>query len=255
MEMILRTARILVSLVCLAWMPAALAGEPADPDTLAQLKAILASPAMGLEVESAETSPVPGIYEVKFRDGPRVYATPDGAFFFLGDLYATGPGGFTNLAEQAREADRLAAIEQVDESDMIIFPAEGETRAHVTVFTDTTCFYCQKLHKEVPELNRRGVEVRYLAYPRSGLGSEGFRQLATAWCADDRQQALTTFKNRESMEENVCPGNPVASQYELGQVVGVRGTPAIITETGKMIPGYQAADQLMVTIGLEEGGS
>jgi thiol:disulfide interchange protein DsbC len=50
--------------------------------------------------------------------------------------------------------------------------------------------------------------------------------------------------------EKVCPGNPVADQYALGQQLGVRGTPAIITETGQMIPGYQSADELMVTLGL-----
>jgi thiol:disulfide interchange protein DsbC len=48
----------------------------------------------------------------------------------------------------------------------------------------------------------------------------------------------------------VCEGNPVAAQYQLGQELGVRGTPAIITQDGQMIPGYQSADELMVTLGL-----
>jgi len=117
--------------------------------------------------------------------------------------------------------------------------------------TDVSCFYCQKLHKEVPELNKRGVEVRYLAYPRSGLSSPGFRQLATAWCAGDRQNALTRLKNQQPVTENVCAENPIAAQYQLGQQMGVRGTPALITETGVMIPGYQSADDLIVTMGLE----
>jgi thiol:disulfide interchange protein DsbC len=134
---------------------------------------------------------------------------------------------------------------------MIIFSPEGETRAHITVFTDVSCFYCQKLHKEVPELNKRGVEVRYLAYPRSGLDSPGYRQLATAWCASDRQDAITKLKAQQSVPENVCEENPVADQFALGQQLGVRGTPAMVTETGTMIPGYQSADDLMVTLGLE----
>jgi thiol:disulfide interchange protein DsbC len=53
------------------------------------------------------------------------------------------------------------------------------------------------------------------------------------------------------VKENVCSPNPIAEQYRLGQEVGVRGTPAIITQTGQMIPGYQSADELMVTLGLK----
>jgi thiol:disulfide interchange protein DsbC len=135
---------------------------------------------------------------------------------------------------------------------MIIFSPQGEPRAHITVFTDVSCFYCQKLHKEVPELNKRGVEVRYLAYPRSGLDSPGYRQLVTAWCATDRQDTLTRLKGKESVPENVCADNPVAAQYELGQQLGVRGTPAMVTEDGTLIPGYQSADDLMVTLGLDK---
>ena len=118
------------------------------------------------------------------------------------------------------------------------------------MFTDVTCFYCQKLHKEVPALNKRGVEVRYLAYPRAGVGSAGFNQLASAWCADNPQETLTQLKNKQSVPEKVCADNPIAAQYQLGQELGVRGTPAIVTQDGQMIPGYQSADDLMVTLGL-----
>jgi thiol:disulfide interchange protein DsbC len=107
------------------------------------------------------------------------------------------------------------------------------------------------LHREVPELNRKGVEVRYLAYPRSGVDSDSYRELATAWCSDNPKDALTKLKNREPVDNNVCADNPVADQYALGGKLGVRGTPAIVTESGQMIPGYQAADQLIESMGLK----
>ena len=58
------------------------------------------------------------------------------------------------------------------------------------------------------------------------------------------------MKSKKSVPENVCADNPIAAQYQLGQELGVRGTPAIVTEDGQMIPGYQSADELMVTLGL-----
>lgn len=227
------------------------AADPVDAAVLEKLRAALDNPAMGLKVDTVVRSDVPGMYEVQFSNGPMVYATADGSHFIVGDLFAVTADGFVNLAEQRRDGQRMEQLEGVSVDDMIVFAAEGETRAHVTVFTDVTCFYCQKLHREVPELNRRGVEVRYLAYPRAGVGSDGYRQLASAWCADNPQDALTRLKNRETVPDNVCPGNPITDQYVLGQAMGVRGTPAIITETGRMIPGYQSADDLMVSLGLQ----
>ncbi len=165
------TCKALSALVLSALSAFSLAGEPADKAIVDKLSAALASPAMGLTVDTVETSEMPGIYEVQFESGPMVYATGDGRFFLLGDLFQVNDGQFVNLAEQRRDAERVAVLGAVDTADMIVFPAEGETRAHISVFTDITCFYCQKLHKEVPELNKRGVEVRYLAYPRAGVDS------------------------------------------------------------------------------------
>ncbi len=242
----------------LAWLLAVILGTIAmqaaaevDPAIAKAITDRLSDPAQGLEVDSVDSSEIPGLYRVQLRQGPMVYSTEDGSYFILGDLFSVGPGGFVNLAEQQRSANRLVALSEVAESDHIIFAAEGEPKASITVFTDVSCFYCQKLHKEVPELNRRGVEVRYLAYPRQGIGSPGFRQLASAWCADDRQTTLTRLKNREELPENVCPGNPIAEQFELGQQLGVRGTPAIVTSAGEMLPGYRSADDLIGLLGVQ----
>jgi thiol:disulfide interchange protein DsbC len=239
---------LLAALVVLA--PLATAGEPVSQAEFDKLRSVLEVPSTGLKVGSIKTSEVAGLYEVQFTNGPTVYSTPNGDFFLLGDMFSVGPQGYVNLAEKRRDGERVEKLAAVAQDDMIVFSPEGEPRAHITVFTDVTCFYCQKLHKEVPELNKKGVEVRYLAYPRAGVGSAGFKQLASAWCADNPQETLTLLKSKKSVPENVCEGNPVAAQYQLGQELGVRGTPAIITQDGQMIPGYQSADELMVTLGL-----
>lgn len=227
------------------------AGTPVDEATMNKLRAALEVPSMGLTVGTASKSEIPGMLEVQFIDGPMVYASDKGDYFIVGDLFAVGPTGYVNLAEKRRDGDRKEQMAAVKNEDMIVFSPAGETLASVSVFTDVSCFYCQKLHKEVPELNKRGVEVKYLAYPRAGMGSDAYRQLASAWCAANPQETLTRLKNLETVPDNVCQDNPISAQYDLGQQIGVRGTPAIVTESGKMIPGYQSADDLMVTLGLE----
>jgi thiol:disulfide interchange protein DsbC len=227
------------------------AAEPVPANVEEALRNMLESPANGLKVASIEASEIAGMFAVQFEEGPLVYANASGQFFIVGDLFTVGPAGYVNLAEKRRDGMRAEEMAAVNSADMIIFPAEGETRSHISIFTDITCFYCQKLHREVPELNKRGVEVRYLAYPRAGMDSEGFRKLATAWCADNPPLILTRLKNGESVPDNVCKDTPIADQYQLGQSLGVRGTPAIVTADGQMIPGYQSADELMVTLGLQ----
>jgi thiol:disulfide interchange protein DsbC len=231
--------------------PLGLAGEPLDKEQLDKLRAALEIPGGGLQVVGAQTSEIPGLYEVQFTNGPLIYSTLKGDFFIVGDLYSVTPKGYVNLAEKRRDGERMAKMATVKREDMIIFSPEGETRAYINVFFDTTCHYCQKLHGEVPELNKNGVEVRYLAFPRAGVGSDTFKQLASAWCADKPQEAFTKLNHKEAIPENVCKDNPVAAQYQLGQELGVNGTPAMITQTGQMIPGYQAANELMATLGLK----
>lgn len=249
--MVSRLISAVMALTAFFLSQAVAAGAPVDSAVFDKLKAALDSPAMNLKVSRVETSEISGMYAVQFENGPLVYATADGKYFVLGDLFQVDNGKFVNLAEQRRDGERKAQLASLDEKDMIIFDPEGETRGQITVFTDTTCFYCQKLHREVPELNKRGVRVRYLAYPRAGIDSPGYRQLVGAWCSDNPQEALTKLKNKESVPTPQCENNPVSDQYQLGQQMGVRGTPAMVTDSGKMIPGYQSADQLMVTLGIK----
>ncbi|MBA6413753.1 DsbC family protein [Parahaliea sp. F7430] len=246
-----RFMALLLSLATALFVGAVSAGEPVEKAAVDKLRATMEVPGTGMVIDTVSQSEMPGMYEVQFKNGPLVYATKGGDFFVVGDLFTVGPKGYVNLADMRRAEQRLERLADVKSSDMIVFPAQGKARSHITVFTDVSCFYCQKLHKEVPELNKRGVEVRYLAYPRAGIGSPVYRQMASAWCADDRQATLTKQKNRQSVPDNVCAGNPVASQYHLAQELGVNGTPAIVTESGKMIPGYQSADELMLSLGLE----
>jgi thiol:disulfide interchange protein DsbC len=240
--------------VLMGWVLAltgmAASAEAVDKALEERLTRALESGNQGLEVGSIRAADMPGMYEVQLTNGPILYTNESGDYFIVGDLYAVTPDGYVNLAEQRRDAHRKEQLDKVATSDMIVFSPKEKPRAYVTVFTDVTCYYCQKLHQEVPELNRRGIEVRYLAYPRAGVGSEGFYKLETAWCSSNPQDTLTRLKNKESVPNATCD-NPIASQFQLGQELGVRGTPAIITQDGRMIPGYQSATDLIATLGLQ----
>ena len=107
---------------------------------------------------------------------------------------------------------------------------------------------CRRLHRDVPVLNEHGIGVRYLAYPRGGIGSRAFDTMQAIWCAADRQQALTDAKNGAQFASKKCK-NPVEDEYLLGQKFGIRGTPGIYTENGDELPGYVPPDDLIKIVG------
>ncbi len=204
-----------------------------------------------LNYSQPQPSSVPGFFEVKVSNGPTIFVSGDGEYFFAGDVFQVRSDGFVNLAELKRQDMRKAMLEEVSEDDMIVFAPQAEERAQVTVFTDIDCGYCRKLHLEVPELNAMGVTVRYLAYPRAGIGSPSYDKVATAWCAEDPQETLTRLKASEKVAMNVCPDNPVQAQYLLGQRMGLTGTPALVLDDGTMLPGYMPAADLAARLGIK----
>lgn len=199
-------------------------------------------PLFGGAPDSLKETPVAGVFEAKFG-GEIVYVSADARYVFAGELIDAQTK--TNLTELAMAAERKEIVKKIDVSKTIEFKAKGDEKHVIYAFTDVDCPFCVKLHKEVPALNEKGVTVRYLAYPRAGVGSPAYKKMANIWCADDKQAAMNQVKNEgKEITSKEC-ANPVAEQFELGQKLGVNGTPALVTADGMMIPGFRPADQLV----------
>ncbi len=226
--------------VALALGLASTVGVAADPDQA--IRSTLKAIDPELPIEAIAESPMNGLYQVQLQGGRQLYASEDGQFLLQGYLFQVKDGKPVNLTEAAETQGVAKLMEAIPVSEMVVF-APKQPKTHITVFTDTDCGYCQKLHSEVPELNRLGVEVRYLAFPRQGLESAAAKELASVWCAKDPLNAMDRAKTNQPVADVACE-NPVAKQYALGQMIGVSGTPAIVLANGKIIPGYQPAPQL-----------
>lgn len=204
----------------------------------------------GLKVTGIVPTPIENVVRIDLEGAGSVYGMKGTDYFFVGELYQIQESELVNISEKEKEGLRAELMAKISRDDMIVFAPKGEVKKHISVFTDVDCGYCQKLHQEVPELNAMGIEVRYLAYPRAGVGSPAYDKIASAWCADNPQEAMTKLKNREQIPIKVCEGNPVAAQYDLGGQMGVRGTPAIILDDGEMLPGYLPAADLAQRLGI-----
>ena len=156
-----------------------------------------------------------------------------------------------NFTEEARWSARADTIGALGEGSMIVF-APDEVKHTVTVFTDVDCPYCAQMHQQMADYNRLGIKIRYTAFPRAGVGSHTFDKMVSVWCAANQQEAMTDAKAGIEVETARCD-DPVSDHYEAGKAIGVTGTPAIVLESGELIPGYVPPQELASQ--LDERGS
>lgn len=199
------------------------------------------------EVTNVRATEVPNLYWITLKDTSSVYATQDGKYIFQGDLVRLDKGTMHNISEDLQSADTKALLAAVDPTTLITYKATTPaTKAVVYVFTDASCPYCHKLHEQMAEINAKGIEVHYLAWPRG----EQFLPLMNAiWCSEDRAAAFDTAIKGLPVNAPQCK-NAVMNHQRLGAQIGVNGTPAIYGQDGKYLGGYMTANQLAQHLGL-----
>lgn len=195
----------------------------------------------GMSVESVQLSPVPGFYQVSLSGTTVVYVSTDGKYLLQGTLLDIATRD--NLTERARAGQRRGVLTGIKDDQTILFSPK-DPKYTVTVFTDIDCGYCRRLHQQIGEYNDLGIAVKYLFFPRAGLGSASYKKAVSVWCSADRHQAMTEAKAGTELPEANC-NNPIAADFELGRDVGVEGTPAIYSTEGVQLGGYLPPQQML----------
>lgn len=216
----------------------ALFGTQAEADTKT-VEAALKQALPTIKPDAISESPLKGLYEVVV--GARLfYVSEDGRYLMQGSMIDLKSR--EDLTEKKLADARLGALKKLGTDKMIVF--KPKILRHVAyVFTDIDCGYCRKLHSEMDQYLKEGIEIRYLFFPRAGKDSDSYYKAVTVWCAKDRNEALTRAKNGENLARKTCD-NPVDEHMELASAMGANGTPMIVTEKGGILPGYVPAPQL-----------
>ena len=215
MMKLIRTLCILSSSCILMPASVALAADVSDED-FEKIQAIIPE----VTREGISPSPIPGLYQVMLG-GQISYVSSDGRYLVQGDLYDIETE--ENLTEMHRETARQSAIDRIGGNRMIVFSPDEDkhdtgVKHSITVFTDIDCGYCRKLHRQIEEYNRLGIEVRYLFFPRSGPDTTSWFKAEHVWCADDRNSALTVAKAGGEVQSDDCRPTPVADQIGRAHV-------------------------------------
>lgn len=240
-------------LACFTLPSSLLAQANDDSDVRADIIAGLERNLPSLDVGPSQLTPSPigGLWTLQI--GPEiVYVDEQGEHLFQGDVIDLS--NRENLTEGTRQSARTEALAEIPPERQIIYPADDEAH-RITVFTDIDCGYCRQLHRDMADLNEAGISVHYLFFPRGGQASDAWGKSNAVWCADDRRAALDRAKSGRSVNSDECEDTPTEAHYNLGRRMGVTGTPAIITDDGRMIRGYMPLPRLVEELRSDGNGT
>ena len=199
----------------------------------------------GIKVQDISFSDERNLYVINVGDIQPIYMLPDGEHIILGDIFNISEGEAQSTTEKDKDIFRKNKL-NISNLETIDFLAKKE-KYSLTVFTDVDCGYCRKFHNEIDQYNNLGISIKYLAFPRAGIDSESYTKMVSAWCSDQADLSITLLKDNKSIPSNSCE-NSVAEQFELGRTLGITGTPALITQSGKLLPGYVPAQELLMLL-------
>ena len=220
----------------------------AKPDDLLISSKINAVLPEGMSVQSVKKSQIENLYIVDIGDLQPIYASKNGEFFFYGELYAVNGNMLQNTTKDEINLKRKSILDEaLSEGDFITFKSDNE-KHRVIIFTDVDCGYCRKFHNEINDFNDLGITVNYVAFPRSGLASDSYNKIVTAWCSTAPKDTLTKMKEGFDVQLSMCQNHPVEKHFLLGQKIGITGTPAIIKSNGELLPGYLPPEELITRL-------
>ena len=224
---------LFASLFLLAGSTLAEGDASADTATEAKIRNALEVLLPGLKPDSIRPTPIGNLFEITL--GTRiVYITDDGRFLVQGKLIDLETRA--EITDERLSELKLSALQSIGEERMVVYSPE-EPKHQITVFTDIDCGFCRRMHAEMDQYHKQGIAIRYLFYPRAGVGSDSYNKAVSVWCADDRHAAMDSAKAGQAVPPSTCD-NPVEAHYELGRQMSVQGTPALVLADGEIVPGY-----------------
>ena len=197
----------------------------------------------GVSVKEITYSKERDIFIVDIGDIQPIYVLPNTEYIILGDIFSLKGESPESETEKDKGRFRLKILSEIDQDSFIRFKSNNE-KSVLTVFTDVECTYCRKFHSEINEYLENGISINYLAFPRTGIDSSSYEKMVAAWCSSEKKESITNLKNDIDIGMYECE-NPVESHFEIGRRIGVTGTPAIITQSGLLLPGYIPAKELI----------
>ncbi len=191
------------------------------------------------QIDEVSKTPIPGLYEVRMGTD-LIYTDEHGDHVIEGAITDTRTR--TNLTEA--RVEKLTAIDfaALPLKDAIIWK-QGSGARKLVVFADPNCGYCKKFETEMQQV--KDVTVYTFLFPI--LGGDSPEKSRDIWCAKDNGAVWRDWMikgTRPAHNIGQCDTTALQRNLALGKKFRVNGTPALVFEDGKRVPGAMAPDQV-----------
>jgi len=192
-------------------------------------------------IDEISKSSIPGIYELRVNGSEIYYSDASGDHLLVGSLYDTRQ--HRNLTEE--RIDKLTAVkfDALPFNDAFTI-VRGTGARKLAVFEDPNCGYCRRFEHDLQKVDN--VTVYLFLYPI--LGGDSPEKSLAVWCAKDRSQVWLDWMLRgQSIPNNpnaMCDPTAIKRNVEFGRTYHVNGTPTLIFQDGRKIPGAIDAKQV-----------
>lgn len=206
-----------------------------------EIKAKLQTEFPKVKVGEVSPTPIDGLYEVVLNGRNVVYVDKNAKYLLDGEMVDLKKK--LSLTQQ-----RVQELSKVDFASLPLQDAvkvvRGNGSRKLAVFTDPDCPFCKRLEKEgLKDLT--DVTIYQFLMPLAQLHPDAARKSALVWCAPDQAKAWNELmlEDKEPAGDGKCD-TPLARVGELAQKLGITGTPGIVFESGKLVPGAIPREQI-----------
>lgn len=194
----------------------------------------------GAKIEGVQPSPIPGLFEVRFRTSQGVqilYSDPKGDNILQGEIYDSKTG--RNLTDE--RIGKLSAIKfDTLPLNQAIKIVRGNGRRVAAMFSDPYCPACQSFEQTLQQVEDMTLYVFMFPVIRP----ERIDDSKAVWCSSDRAKAWLDLALRRKAPAPATCDNPVESIVAFGQTIGVRATPTLFFENGERQQGGMSVGDL-----------
>ena len=191
------------------------------------------------KIDEVTKTPIPGLWEVRIGS-ELLYTDEQGNHIIQGTLFDTKAK--VNLTDKRIEKLTAIDFDQLPLKDAMVVK-QGTGARKLAVFADPNCGYCKRFERDL--LTVKDVTIYTFLYPV--LGPDSNEKSRSIWCSKD---AMKTW--RDWMIDGVAPPKAmdkcdvtaIERNTAFGRKYRVNGTPAILFEDGKRVPGAMPAAEV-----------
>ena len=191
------------------------------------------------KIDEISKTPIPGLYELRIGTD-LFYSDERGDHVIEGHLIETR----TQTDLTTARIDKLTAIDfaSLPLKDAIVWK-QGTGARKLVVFADPNCGYCKKFEKEMQQV--KDVTVYTFLYPI--LGGDSPEKSRDIWCAKDSGAVWRDWMIKGTAPARSAPQCDTAAlqrNVTMAKKFRINGTPALVFEDGKRVPGAMAPEQV-----------